>query len=216
MTVAQNIAQIRSAVEAACLRAKRNPSEVLIEAVIKNRADDEIKKAIDAGVRIVGVNRIQDAETKFPHLPANVEKHIIGPIQSNKAGKAAEIADVIESLDRIKIAKILNDHAPRTLPVYVEVNVGSEPQKHGIKPEELPQFLTDLKPLTNLKIMGLMTVAPLGPPEKTRPIFKELQQLAHAHNITGLSMGMTDDYVTAVEEGSTLVRIGRALFDDKN
>ncbi len=206
--IAQNIADIRTRIDKAS-----GGREVRILAATKNAQPAQINEAISAGIRLIGENRMQDAVSKFPRLlPA--EKHFIGYLQTNKVRHAVRYFDVIQSVDRLRLAREINSRAERTMPVMIEVNVSGEEQKHGIAPEETETFYDKLLQLANLSVVGLMTVAPYVNPDEARQYFREMRRLQGALGLRELSMGMSNDYVAAVEEGSTMVRIGSAIFAD--
>lgn len=206
MAIKENIAKIKSEINGA-----------LLVVVTKNRTIDEIKEAIDAGATDIGENRIQEAEQKLP-LISGLKKHLIGHLQSNKAKKAVQLFDVIQSIDSLKIAQKISSacrELNKKIDVMIEVNIAGEEQKYGIKPEELENFFNQIKNLENLNIIGLMTMAPFIEPEKTRPYFRKMKELNEKLNLKFLSMGMSNDYKVAIKEGSNMVRIGTAVFENK-
>jgi pyridoxal phosphate enzyme (YggS family) len=215
--VLQNIAE-------ACGRAGRDPGEVAVVAVSKTVDAARLVVAIQAGLTLLGENRVQEAETKAPLLPG-ARWHLIGPLQSNKARKAVELFDVVETVDSLDLARRLDRLAgesarhPEALGVYLQVNVDRDEAKSGFLPEALETELPALAELGNLRVLGLMTVGRLtGSAEEARPTFARLRELSERLRGLvpslgpGLSMGMTNDYPVAVEEGATVVRVGRALF----
>jgi pyridoxal phosphate enzyme (YggS family) len=186
---------------------------------------EAVKEAYLCGQAIFGENYLQDARKKIEQLDDSLQWHFIGHLQSNKAGMAAELFQVIETVDRLKIAKVLNRHAGelgKTLDILIQVNVGEEPQKSGILPDKAEELLKQIRPLPNLKIRGLMTMPPYGrDPEASRPWFRALKQLSvqlaekelfDNNDSVELSMGMSGDFTVAIEEGSTLIRVGTAVF----
>ena len=191
------------------------PPDVKLVAVTKTRTVEEIRHAIMSGVTCIGENRVQEAEKKFPFLP-KVEKHMIGHLQTNKVKLAVELFDMIQSVDSLKLAEEISKRCEtigKVMPVLVEVNIGNEPNKYGIKPEDAGSFVKEISKLKNIDVQGLMCVAPLLAPEETRPYFKKMKQLfGSVGNMKWLSMGMSNDYKTAIEEGSNMVRIGTAIF----
>jgi PLP dependent protein len=228
MTIASNLAAIRERIDAAALRARRNPADVALMAVSKTFPADAILEAYHAGQRLFGENRVQEFFDKFPavaNLP-DVRFHMIGHLQSNKTTKAAEIFHAVDSIDSAKLAQRLSDAAQRinkTLDVLIEINVGGEEAKSGLAPDdpELETILTKAPDWTNLRIRGLMTVPPFTEnPEGARPYFRKLREVRdrlatrHLPSVTldVLSMGMSHDFEVAIEEGSTCVRIGTAIF----
>lgn len=191
------------------------PPGVSLVAVVKTRSATEIKTAFDAGVRYIGENRLQEAKKHFsdPLFPSLLEKHFIGHLQSNKARDAALLFDVIESVDSVKLARKLDAacfHLNKRMPVFLEVNIGTEVSKHGFSVQELPAAFNEIRNLSNLDVLGLMCIPPVG--EDPRPFFKKSRELCVSLGLNGLSMGMSSDYKVAVEEGATLVRIGAGIF----
>jgi PLP dependent protein len=227
MSLAENLAHIREQIAAACRRANRpesdSDSEITLMAVSKMHPASVILEAYAAGLRLFGENRVQEFQEKSPfvaHL-ANAEYHLIGPLQSNKTTRAAELFQAIDTVDSLKIATRLNAAAQslnKKLPILIEIKLSHEESKHGIDPIELPTLLTSLAPLESLIPSGLMTVPPWSEdPEPARPYFRELRRLRDASlatcpTLTQLSMGMSNDFTVAIEEGSTCIRIGTALF----
>jgi hypothetical protein len=190
--------------------------EVTLVAVSKTFAADEIVPFLDAGQRVFGENRVQEAEAKWPGLRASydgIELHLIGPLQSNKAREAVALFDVIETIDRDKIAAAVKaemDRLNRQPRLLVQVNIGEEPQKAGIKPAEAVLFVERCRTMHGLAIEGLMAIPPEGVPPG--PYFAQLAILGRAAGVATLSMGMSHDFETAIAMGATHVRIGSALF----
>lgn len=210
---AARLAAVRDAIDQAARVARREPSEVTLVAVTKKRSAEEIEALIVAGQRDFGENRVQEAAAKWPALRErypDVRLHMIGRLQSNKAGEAARLFDVIHSLDRANLHDALVE-AGWSGPTYVQVNVGEEEQKGGVALADLPGFLEDVK-AGPLKLAGLMAIPPAGP--EASPYFALLAKLARRHDASGLSMGMSGDFRSAVMLGATMVRVGSALFDD--
>ena len=232
MSVAANLERLRNEVADACARAHRNPADVALMAVSKVHPAEAFLEACAAGQRLFGENRVQEWQSKsaeVAHLFSNAgqdfspagQVHLIGPLQNNKTTKAAELFDAIDTVDSLKTAERLNAAAlalNKTLPILIEIKLSPEDTKHGLDPESLPAFLTSLQPLTNLKPNGLMTVPPWSEnPETARPYFQHLRRLRDESSVlyptlTELSMGMSNDFRVAIEEGSTTVRIGTAIF----
>ena len=206
--------EVLERIEAAARRAGRDPAEVQLVAVTKGRSPEEIRaKVLAYGDFPLGESRVQEALPKIEALPG-ARFHFIGPLQRNKA-KFMDRFVLLHSLDSLRVAEALSRRLSRTLEVLIEVNVGREPQKHGISPEELPEFLPAVSELPRLRVWGLMTVAPRTPDEaRLRAVFAELSRLADRYNLPERSMGMSEDFELAVEEGATLVRVGRAIFDE--
>ncbi|NQT56849.1 MAG: YggS family pyridoxal phosphate-dependent enzyme [Desulfobacteraceae bacterium] len=203
------------------------PEGVELVAAAKTRTPEEILEAVDAGITIIGENYVQEAEKAFQIIGNKVRWHMIGHLQSNKAKNAVKIFDMIETVDSIKLAKAI-DKACQTIgklmPVLIEINSGEESQKAGVLPKDTISLVTDISQFKNIKIMGLMTMGPFaGDPEdsrpyfqKTRKLFEEIKEL----NLPGvemkyLSMGMSNSYKVALEEGTNLVRIGTNLFGER-
>ncbi|MGQ9510354.1 MAG: YggS family pyridoxal phosphate-dependent enzyme [Thermaceae bacterium] len=198
----------------AAKRAGRRAEEVRLVAVTKGHSVEEIKEKVLAyGAFPLGESRVQEALPKMEALGA--EWHFIGPLQRNKAKFMPRFA-LVHSLDSLRLAQALNrvgEREGRPLRVLVEVNLGREPQKHGFLEEDLPEALAQIRELPFLQVEGLMTVAPVAPAHVLRPLFTRLSSLADRFGLKERSMGMSDDFELAVEEGATLVRVGRAVFD---
>ncbi len=213
--IAASLAGICARIDAAARRAGRDPASVTLVAVTKTKPLADLLAAYEAGVRHFGENRVQEAETKFPGLPAGAVRHLVGPIQSNKANKAARLADVLHAVDSADLARRLARAAAnegRRLAVYVEVNTGGEATKAGVSAAEAPALVEVVRALPGLDLSGLMAIPPPG---DTRPHFASLRELAGSLGLAGLSMGMSDDFEAAVEEGATVVRVGTALFGSR-
>ncbi|HSR36145.1 MAG TPA: YggS family pyridoxal phosphate-dependent enzyme [Desulfurivibrionaceae bacterium] len=229
MSIAENLASIRARMAAAAQRAGRSPESVTLVAVSKIMPVATIAEAVGAGQLLFGENYLQEAEEKIRQLPSTLKWHFIGHLQSNKAKTAATLFHMVETVDRIKLARMLDKHAAeagRVLPVLVQVNVGREPQKAGVLPEEAEQLLREIQDLPHLAVRGLMTMPPFfDQPERARPSFRALRVLSEelavkgllgSHGPIELSMGMSGDFEVAIEEGATLVRVGTALFGARN
>lgn len=227
MSIASNLERLRNDITDACARAHRAPSTVALMAVSKIHPAEAILEAYEAGQRLFGENRVQEWQTKRIALanlfdPAQAAKvHLIGPLQNNKTSKAAEIFDAVDTLDTVKTAERLNAAAQalgKTLRILIEVKLSSEESKHGLSPADLPSLLAALQPLEHLEVRGLMTVPPFDEdPETARPYFQHLRRLRDENietypTLTELSMGMSNDFAVAIEEGSTTVRLGTAIF----
>jgi len=214
--VAENLGGVRARIAAAAREAGRDPADVTLIAVSKTFAADGIRPAIAAGQRIFGENRVQEAKAKWPALAAEtpgIELHLIGPLQSNKAGEAVALFDVIHTVDREKIAVALADEmrrqarSPRLL---VQVNTGAEPQKAGVLPEEAEAFVDRCRAVHGLAIAGLMCIPPAG--ENAGPHFALLAEIGRRLGLPLLSMGMSGDFEKAIAFGATHVRVGSAIF----
>jgi PLP dependent protein len=223
VSVAANLAHVRERIAAACERAGRDPAAVKIVAVIKTQPVAAVLDAIAAGVDAIGENRVQEAAAKRPSVAGATPWHLVGPLQRNKAKAALDLFDLIETLDRPELADRLETLlAPggRVLPVFLEVNIAGEAQKSGVLPASAAALADHiLERCPHLRLTGVMTVPPYDPaPERARPHFAALRRLGE--NLAGrarlahleLSMGMSEDFEAAVEEGATLVRLGRVLF----
>lgn len=231
MTVASNLSAIHDRIACAARRAGRNADDVALMAVGKTHAREAIVEAYAAGQRLFGENRVQEFEEKVGALSNlhGVEFHMIGHLQSNKAAKAAEIFDAVDSLDSVKLAERLNSAAGqhgKALNVLIEINVGGEAAKSGLAPDshELEAVLAGVPVWQHLRLRGFMTVPPFTvDPEGARPYFRQLRELRDhlaardlpAVNLHELSMGMSHDFEVAIEEGSTCVRIGTAIFGER-
>jgi PLP dependent protein len=223
MSISENLERVRNEIADACARAHRDPAEVALMAVSKVHPAEAIIEAYAAGQRLFGENRVQEMQAKYP-LVAGLEKvelHLIGPLQNNKTAKAAEIFHAVDTLDSLKTAERLNAAAQalgKTLPVLIEVKLSHEESKHGLAPAELGALLEALAPLSHIEARGLMTVPPWSEDAETaRPYFQQLRRLRDEYvtrfpKLTRLSMGMSNDFRVAIEEGSTTVRIGTAIF----
>ena len=222
MSFAENYREIRSRIEAACARAGRSPSSVLLLPVTKGQPVDAIHEAANAGLQIFGESKIQEAKVKIPQCPSRLQWHMIGHLQSNKCRDAIQFFQMIQSVDSLSSAQELNKRAEKLgkrMPILLEVNVAGESTKFGYNPDKVVADIAGINELDRLEIHGLMTIAPYAPTaEKARPVFKRLAEVqARCSDILGaplphLSMGMSGDFEVAIEEGATIVRIGTALF----
>lgn len=212
----ENLEKVRAAIAAAETEAARESGAVRLVAVSKTKSADEIRPVIDAGQRVFGENRVQEAQSKWPGLKAEtagIELHLIGPLQSNKTADAVALFDVIQTVDREKIAREIAreiDKQDRHPGLYVQVNTGSEPQKAGIEPDAADAFIAMCRDELGLKITGLMCIPPVD--ENPGPHFALLAKIARENGIDTLSMGMSDDFETAIAFGATEVRVGSAIF----
>ncbi|MGW8186206.1 MAG: YggS family pyridoxal phosphate-dependent enzyme [Desulfobacterales bacterium] len=226
--IKDNVAQIRRRIEQAAARCGRDPASVRLLTVSKTVSAERVKEAIDAGIRLLGENYIQEAREKIATLRGSPAVwHLIGHLQTNKARFAVGLFDLIHSVDSIKLARELDKQALRqgkVQPILIQVNIAEEKSKSGITEQAAPQLIREVSRCSNLSVKGLMTMPPFfNAPEKVRPYFKALRQLAGriaAMNIDGvtmteLSMGMTGDFEVAIEEGATIVRVGTAIFGER-
>ncbi len=226
-TVKANIERIRSDIAGAASRAGRKASDVRLMAVTKTVDDERIMEAIEAGVDIIGESYVQEAKRKIEKMGRTIEWHMIGYLQSNKAKYAVKLFDMIHSVGRMDLAVELDRRAcaaDLVTKILIEVNISSEKTKSGVPHEEAMQLVKDISALNNLSIQGLMTMAPwFDNPEDARPYFAALRELRGGisdENINRvemreLSMGMSGDYEVAVEEGATIVRVGRSIFGER-
>ena len=225
----ENASNILKKISHAAMRAGRSPDEVKLIAVTKTVGIETIKEAIDAGLRIFGENRVQEAQKKISDLKfeisnSNIEWHLIGHLQKNKAKYAVQLFDLIHTVDSIELAEELNKQAEKIgkiQRVLVQVKLSEEETKHGISEKGLLPVIERIKSLNNLKLEGLMTMPPFfEDPEKARPYFRRLREIRdnaerNGFNLPELSMGMSNDFEVAIEEGATMVRIGTAIFGER-
>ncbi|MDO9043367.1 MAG: YggS family pyridoxal phosphate-dependent enzyme [Desulfocapsaceae bacterium] len=224
----RTLQDIRQKITETAIQCGRDPATIKLVAVSKNFPVSDIQEAIRAGQFLFGENYIQEAAQKKTEIGDTASFHFIGHLQSNKAKLAAQIFEMIETIDRYKLAAALDKelkYLGKTLDVLVQVNIGQEPQKSGILPQDTEELLKRLLLLSNLKVRGLMAIPPYSDnPEHTRPYFKTLRLLAEEMNkknyfsdstCVELSMGMSSDYTIAIEEGATFIRIGTALFGNR-
>ena len=219
MTIQQNVRDLQRRIAGACERVGRSPDEVTLVAVTKAIEVPAIEAAFNAGIRNFGENRVQEAKPKIEQLEglrADLTWHMVGHLQTNKAKTAVDFFDIIHSVDSLRLAEALSRRSQKRLPVLIEVNVAAEATKSGFTLPEVDEAVKRIGRLPNLEIEGLMTIAPwVSDAEEVRPVFRRLRQLGDALGLRHLSMGMTDDFEVAIEEGATLVRIGRAIFGER-
>ncbi len=214
--VGERLADVGSKLEKAAKNAGRNPDDVHLIAVSKTFGAGDIVPVLEAGHRLFGENRVQEAKDKWPELRAqfpDCELHLIGPLQSNKTREAVELFDAIHSIDRPKIARAVTEEMGRQgkrLQLFVQVNTGEEPQKAGVMPKETAALVALCRDELGLDIAGLMCIPPVD--EEPAVHFAFLAKLADELGLSGLSMGMSDDYETAIAFGATHVRVGSAIF----
>ena len=217
--VTAGVERVRERIARACEQVGRNPAGVTLVAVSKGQPADAISAAAAAGIRHFGENRIQEALPKIEQATAaGVEAtwHLVGHLQSNKAKAAASAFDVIHSVDSARLLARLDATATAPRDVLLQVNVGAEPQKQGVAPEAVDALVEATHATDSLRLRGLMTIAPIAADaEEVRPLFRALRLLAERFELPDLSMGMTDDFEVAIEEGATLVRVGRAIFGER-
>jgi len=213
-TLGDRLRTVRERMARAAGRARRDPAGILLLAVTKVFPAEIVRAAYDLGLRDFGENYVQEFEGKAPQLTDLIDAryHLIGHLQSNKSKKAAELFHVVQTVDSPKLARRLNE-SPRALDVMLEVKLSPEDAKSGAAPEELPDLIASVRECPNLRLLGLMTMPPWSDdPEASRAYFRCLRELAEGHGLRQLSMGMSHDLETAIEEGSTCVRVGTALF----
>jgi PLP dependent protein len=223
----ENISHVRDTIERAARSAGRDPADIILVAVSKTKPLAMVKMAYDLGITNFGENKVQEALLKIAEFhPSDLRWHMIGHLQSNKVNKVVGAFHIVQSVDSLHLAEALNrsvsSHNQR-LPVLLEVNVAAEQSKAGTRVEEVPALAQKIVALSHLDVQGLMTVAPLvDDPEQVRPVFRALRALRNQLRIQvpqsswqHLSMGMTDDYSVAIQEGATIVRVGRAIFGER-
>lgn len=215
--LSERLAAVEERIHAACARSGRRREEITLLAVTKTFPAEVILEAHAAGLREFGENYVQEFEQKAPQARQleGARFHLIGHLQSNKSRRAAELFDVVQTVDTGKLARRL-DAAGRALEVMIEVKLSPEEAKAGCAVEELPALVEAIRACPNLRLAGLMTMPPWSEdPEESRPYFRRLRELASKHGLAGLSMGMSHDLEVAVEEGATVVRVGTALFGER-
>lgn len=222
MPVAENLERIRGNIASACRRSRRDPRQVRLLAVCKDQGPERIRQALDLGVRLLGENKSHEAETHMRHFPdAGIEWHFIGNLQKNKINRILAAFRLIESVDGVKALEHIHKRVDEPVEVFIEVNIGEEKSKAGFTAEGLRRAIPYIAGLAKVRVTGLMAVPPyFEDVEKVRPHFARLRELRDEVQrlqvanmpVAHLSMGMSHDYEVAVEEGSTLVRIGTALF----
>ncbi len=223
MSLSENLEAVRRRINDAAIAAGRDPHEVRLVAVSKTKPAAAVREALNAGQTLFGENYIQESQAKIPEVGPGPAWHFIGHLQSNKAKVAVELFDVVQTVDRVKIAQALSRHAVeqgKTMGVLLQVNVGQEPQKAGCSEAEAPALAQAVANLPGLKLLGLMTMPPFfDEPERARPYFAALRQAARRlardlpdQSMAELSMGMSGDFEAAIAEGATLVRVGTAIF----
>ena len=222
--IAENVAAVRARIEVAAAPAGRDPASIRLigaSAAFKGVSVEQMRDAMDAGLRDFGENRVQEAQ---PHIEAlggrasDATWHLIGHLQTNKAKDALDGFDILQTIDSIRLAQQLSRRASNVKPIRIllEVNVAGETSKFGVAPSEVAEAVAAIHQLPNLELIGLMTVAPqVTDAEQVRPYFRRLRELAQQHGLPELSMGMTDDFEVAIEEGATMVRVGRAIFGER-
>jgi len=209
---------VNARIAAACARAGRAREDVKLVAVSKTFPASDVEHVIGAGVADVGENKVQEARDKQPSVRGDARWHLIGHLQSNKAKDAVRIFDVIQTVDSFELAEKIAraaDSAGRQPEILLQVNIGREPQKSGADPDEVAELVRRVRTLSLLRLSGLMAIPPAGEAEETRTHFRALRRMRDDLGLTELSMGMTDDFEAAIEEGATIVRVGRAIFGSR-
>ena len=222
--LADKLNLVKKNIEEACDTAGRSPQEVTLIAVSKTKPVEMLKEAYDAGARVFGENKVQEIVDKYDQMPSDVQWHMIGHLQRNKVKYIIDKVDLIHSVDSVRLAETIDKEAEKhgvIANILIEVNVAKEESKFGLMPEEVPEFVEKIAGFPHIRVKGLMTIAPfVENPEENRPIFAHLRKLSvdiakkNIDNITMsiLSMGMTNDYQVAIEEGATMVRVGTGIF----
>ncbi|MCD5383592.1 YggS family pyridoxal phosphate-dependent enzyme [candidate division WOR-3 bacterium] len=216
--IRENIERVRQRIARAAKSVGRDPDSITIVAATKSANPEEIDDCISAGIKIIGENRVKDAEQKIQAVTRDAEWHMIGHLQTNKINKALKLFSTIQSVDNLHLASAIQKRAEGVIDILVEVNTSGEETKFGIAPEQTMDFLKDISSFDKLNIVGLMTMGPFGrdPTESFRLLYHIFSSLRDSgFNMKYLSMGMTDDFETAILEGSNMVRIGRAIFSAK-
>ena len=226
--ITENLKTVHSNIEAACRAVGRDPKEVTLIAVSKTKPVSMLQNAYDSGERCFGENKVQEIMDKYPQLPADINWHMIGHLQRNKVKYIVDKVAMIHSVDSLRLAETIEQEAAKhqvTVPILLEVNVAQEESKFGLKISEVLPLVESIAKFPHIKIMGLMTIAPyVENPEENRAVFRQLKKLSvdidtkniNNVNMSVLSMGMTGDYQVAIEEGSTMVRVGTGIFGERN
>ena len=217
--VQQRVQDVRDRIAWAAERSGRSPEDITLVTITKAAESPAVREAIEAGLVHFGENRVQEAQRKLAEL-ADIRLgtiwHLVGHLQSNKVKTALDLFDIIHSVDSLSLAQALDDRAQTVIPVLLEVNVADEATQTGLSPQELAQVLPEIQALPNLEVRGLMTIAPLvSDPEEVRPVFRRLRWLRNQFQLQELSMGMSNDFEVAIEEGATMVRVGRAILGEE-
>ena len=219
VALTQRLADVRGRVSAACDRSGRDPGSVTLIGVSKTHPADAVAAAFEAGMRDFGENRVQEGIAKAIELRnrgLELDWHLIGHLQTNKVRAALGTFAILHAVDSERLLEAISGAASAPVRVFIEVNVAAEATKFGITPAELPGLLRSARALPNIEVEGLMTVAPrVERPDEARPVFRTLRELAAANGLSKLSMGMSDDFEVAIEEGATHIRVGRAIFGER-
>jgi PLP dependent protein len=213
-----NLIAVERRIAAACDRAGRRREEVALVAVTKTFPAAAVQAVIDAGATDVGENRVQEARDKHPETRGTARWHLIGHLQSNKVKDAVRLFDVIQTVDSVALAARIGraaEAAGKLQDILIEVNLGGEDQKAGIGAGAVQTLASEIATFPAVRLLGLMAIPPHGDPEATRPYFRQLRELRDRTELKELSMGMTDDFEVAIEEGATIIRVGRAIFGSR-
>ena len=226
--VGENYLEVQKKIDDACAACGRNKDEVTLIAVSKTKPVSMLMEAYEAGARIFGENKVQEILEKYDQMPSDVKWHMIGHLQRNKVKYIIDKVAMIHSVDSLRLAQTIEQEAAKkniVMPILIEVNVAGEESKYGLKAEETEAFIEEIKTYRHIQVCGLMTIAPyVENPEDNREVFRQLKKLsvdidAKKHNnitMSVLSMGMTGDYLTAVSEGATMVRVGTGIFGERS
>ena len=226
--LADNLQQVHANIEKACALSGRKPDEVTLVAVSKTKPVSMLQEAYDAGARVFGENKVQEIMDKYDQLPSDIKWHMIGHLQRNKVKYIIDKVAMIHSVDSLRLAQTIEQEAAKkdiVMPVLLEVNVAEEESKFGVKVDEVLPLLQEISEFSHIQVKGLMTIAPfVENPEENREVFRTLKKLSvdisakNINNVTMsvLSMGMTGDYEVAVQEGSTMVRVGTGIFGERD
>lgn len=226
--LSENLKEVEERIRRACVRSGRNRNDVTLIAVSKTKPAEVLQEAYDLGIRTFGENKVQELTEKYDLLPGDIQWHMIGHLQRNKVKYIIDKTELIHSVDSLRLAETIEKEAEKhdmICDVLIEVNVAGEESKYGVDPEELNDLIMEISRFRHVRVRGLMTIAPfVENPEENRPIFARLRKLSvdiaskNIDNITMsvLSMGMTNDYETAIEEGATMIRVGPGIFGARN
>jgi PLP dependent protein len=216
--IAANLASLEVRIAAACHRAGRDRTEVHLIAVTKTFPAADVQCAIEAGVTDIGENKVQEARDKKPVVAGAARWHLIGHLQSNKAKDAVRLFDLIHTVGSLTLAQKIGQAAlaaGKTQQVLLQVNIGREPQKSGADPDEVDELARGVASVPSLKLSGVMAIPPPGEPEEMRRWFRDMRTIRERLGVSQLSIGMTDDFEIAIEEGATIIRVGRAIFGSR-
>jgi pyridoxal phosphate enzyme (YggS family) len=217
--IKSNLEAVQRRIFQACKRAQRSPQEITLVAVTKTVGPEIIEAAFNQGIRQFGENRVQEAARKIQllsYLQPRPVWHMIGHLQSNKVKTALAVFDVIQTIDSIELADAVNKRTSQNIPVLLQVNIAAEPSKTGFRLSEIESAFQEISKFSRIEIQGLMTVAPpVDNPEEVRPIFRRLREIRDRFHLKHLSMGMSDDFEVALEEGATVIRLGRVIFGER-